>query len=109
MNGLWLVVAAACIYVLACRFYGRWLARHVVQLDNKRLTPVVRLNDDCSDTRDAFQLGRPLDRECQGGRLPYVMDQTQAINVPSKLAHCPFRKGTPVGPTAPVERAPPLT
>ena len=24
VNGLWLVVAAACIYVLAFRFYGRW-------------------------------------------------------------------------------------
>ena len=45
VNGLWLVVAAACIYVLAYRFYGRWLARQVVALDNKRLTPAVRLND----------------------------------------------------------------
>ncbi|MCC2640821.1 MAG: cstA [Nitrospira sp.] len=45
VNGLWLVVAAACIYVLAFRFYGRWLARRVLQLDNKRLTPAVRLND----------------------------------------------------------------
>ena len=45
VNGLWLVVAAACIYVLAFRFYGRWLARQVVQLDDKRLTPAVRLND----------------------------------------------------------------
>ena len=45
VNGLWLVVAAACLYVLAYRFYGRWLARHVVQLDNARLTPAVRLND----------------------------------------------------------------
>ncbi|MBX9719960.1 MAG: hypothetical protein K2X81_01075, partial [Candidatus Obscuribacterales bacterium] len=27
VNGLWLVVAASCIYVLAYRFYGRWLAR----------------------------------------------------------------------------------
>ena len=45
VNGLWLVVAAACIYVLAYRFYGRWLARQVVQLDNTRLTPAVRLND----------------------------------------------------------------
>ena len=45
VNGLWLVVAAACIYVLAFRFYGRWLARRVVQLDDKRLTPAVRLND----------------------------------------------------------------
>ena len=45
VNGLWLVVAAACMYVLAFRFYGRWLARQVVQLDDKRLTPAVRLND----------------------------------------------------------------
>ena len=45
VNGLWLVVAAACIYVLAYRFYGRWLARKVVQLDDRRLTPAVRLND----------------------------------------------------------------
>ena len=45
VNGLWLVVAAACIYVLAYRFYGRWLALQVVQLDDKRLTPAVRLND----------------------------------------------------------------
>lgn len=45
VNGLWLVVAAACFYVLAFRFYGRWIARRVVQLDDKRLTPAVRLND----------------------------------------------------------------
>lgn len=45
VNGLWLVVAAACIYVLAYRFYGRWLARHVVELNNQRVTPAVRLND----------------------------------------------------------------
>jgi carbon starvation protein len=45
VNGLWLVVAATCIYVLAYRFYGRWLARQVVELDNRRVTPAVRLND----------------------------------------------------------------
>ena len=45
VNGLWLVVAAACIYVLAYRFYGRWLARQVVELNNQRVTPAVRLND----------------------------------------------------------------
>ncbi|MBX3306987.1 MAG: carbon starvation protein A [Nitrospira sp.] len=45
VNGLWLVVAAACIYVLAYRFYGRWLARHVVGLNNQHVTPAVRLND----------------------------------------------------------------
>jgi carbon starvation protein len=45
VNGLWLVVAAACVYVLAYRFYGRWLACRVTALDNRRVTPAVRLND----------------------------------------------------------------
>src|SRR2546430_1673878 len=45
VNGLWLVVAAACFYVLAYRFYGRFLARRVVELDNRRITPAHRLDD----------------------------------------------------------------
>jgi len=45
VNGLWLVVAAACIYLLAFRFYGRWLAKQVVELNDERVTPAVRLND----------------------------------------------------------------
>jgi carbon starvation protein len=45
VNGLWLVIAAACTYVLAYRFYGRWLAQRVVELNNQRVTPAVRLND----------------------------------------------------------------
>src|SRR5712692_4339170 len=45
VNGLWLVVAAACFYVLAYRFYGRFLAQQVVELDNRRITPAHRLND----------------------------------------------------------------
>src|SRR5213592_1378819 len=45
VNGLWLVVAAACFYVLAYRFYGRFLARRVGELDNRRITTAHRLND----------------------------------------------------------------
>jgi len=45
VNGLWLVVAAACIYVLAFRFYGRWLARSVTELNDQHVTPAIRLND----------------------------------------------------------------
>ncbi len=44
VNALWLVIAAACFYVLAFRFYGRFLAR-VVGLDDRRITPAHRLND----------------------------------------------------------------
>ena len=42
INGLWLVAAAACIYVLAFRFYGRWIARSVIELNDQRVTPAVR-------------------------------------------------------------------
>ena len=45
VNGLWLVVAAACIFVLAFRFYARWIAQRVVELNDRRITPAVRLND----------------------------------------------------------------
>ncbi|MBA5865695.1 MAG: carbon starvation protein A [Nitrospira sp. CR1.3] len=45
VNGLWLVVAAGCVYVLAYRVYGRWLAKQVIELNNQRVTPAIRLND----------------------------------------------------------------
>jgi len=45
VNGLWLVVAASCFYVLAYRFYGRFLARRVMELDDRRRTPAYRLED----------------------------------------------------------------
>jgi carbon starvation protein len=45
VNGLWLVIAAACFYVLALRFYGRFLARRVLRLNDQRVTPAHRLHD----------------------------------------------------------------
>jgi carbon starvation protein len=45
VNALWLVVAAACLYALAYRFYAQWIARRVIELNNQRITPAVRLND----------------------------------------------------------------
>jgi carbon starvation protein len=45
VNALWLVVAAACCYTLALRFYGRFLARRVVELNDGRITPAHRLHD----------------------------------------------------------------
>ena len=34
INALWLVVAAACTYILAYRFYGTFIARKVFALDS---------------------------------------------------------------------------
>ena len=45
VNALWLVIAAVCVHVLAFRFYGRFLARTVVTLDDARLTPAHTEND----------------------------------------------------------------
>jgi len=45
MNGLSLVIGAACFLMLAYRFYGAFLAARVLTLDDTRVTPAVRLND----------------------------------------------------------------
>lgn len=45
LNAVWLVVAAACIFMLGYRFYSRFLALRVVQLDDRRATPAERLED----------------------------------------------------------------
>ena len=45
VNALWLVVAAACTFILAYRFYGSFLASKVFALDDRRATPAIRLAD----------------------------------------------------------------
>ncbi|MTD40727.1 carbon starvation protein CstA [Erwinia sp. CPCC 100877] len=45
INALWVVVAAVCVYLIAYRFYGIWIARRVLSVDATRMTPAVRHND----------------------------------------------------------------
>lgn len=45
INALWIVVAAVCIYLIAYRFYGLYIARTVLAVDPTRMTPAVRYND----------------------------------------------------------------
>jgi len=45
VNALWLVVAAICIYTLAYRFYGLFLAKKVAELNDLRITPAHRFYD----------------------------------------------------------------
>ncbi|HLA78841.1 MAG TPA: carbon starvation CstA family protein [Vicinamibacteria bacterium] len=44
-SGVFFVVAAACTYLVAYRFYSAFLAAKVLCLDNTRATPAERLND----------------------------------------------------------------
>lgn len=45
INAAWIVVAAVSVYVIAYRFYSRYIATAVVSLDGRRLTPAHRHND----------------------------------------------------------------
>jgi carbon starvation protein CstA len=45
VNAVWLVTAALSVYFIAYRFYSKFIAEKVLQLDASRPTPAVRHND----------------------------------------------------------------
>jgi len=45
VNALWLVVASGCFYVITYRFYASFLAAKVLTIDEKCITPAIRLSD----------------------------------------------------------------
>jgi carbon starvation protein len=45
VNAMWLVIAALCIYTIAFRFYGLWIANTVLGVNAARQTPAYRHND----------------------------------------------------------------
>jgi carbon starvation protein len=45
VNAAWLVVAAICIYFIAYRFYGLFVANRALGVDGTRQTPAARHND----------------------------------------------------------------
>jgi carbon starvation protein len=45
VGAVWLVTAAICVYLIAYRFYSKFIAERVLGLDDSRVTPAVRHND----------------------------------------------------------------
>src|SRR5246127_1652558 len=45
VNAAWLVIAAVCIYFIAYRFYGLFVANRALGVDGTRQTPAARHND----------------------------------------------------------------
>jgi carbon starvation protein len=45
INSIWLVLAAACTYTVAYRFYAKFIAARVMGLNDKRATPAERLRN----------------------------------------------------------------
>ena len=45
INAIWIVAAAVCVYLIAYRFYSKFIAYKALQLDAKRQTPAYKYND----------------------------------------------------------------
>ena len=45
VSAVWLVTAAICVYLIAYRFYSKFIAERVLGLDDARVTPALRHND----------------------------------------------------------------
>ena len=45
VNAAWLLTAAVCTYAVAYRFYSKFIATKIFELNEERATPAVRLND----------------------------------------------------------------
>ena len=45
INSVWLLTAAICSYFVAYRFYSRFLAKNVLELNDQRLTPAYAYQD----------------------------------------------------------------
>ncbi|MGQ1580290.1 carbon starvation CstA family protein [Acinetobacter baumannii] len=67
VNAVWLVLAAACVYSIAYRFYSLFIATKVFELNPRRLTPAHRLADglDYVPTNKYVLFGTPLCRDCR--------------------------------------------
>lgn len=48
INAIWLLTAAVCVYAISYRFYSKFIARKVFQLDDTRKTP-AEINNDGKD------------------------------------------------------------
>jgi carbon starvation protein len=45
INAIWVVAAAICVYLIAYRFYSKFIANRVLGLDATRQTPAYKFND----------------------------------------------------------------
>ena len=76
INALWIVVASVCIYLIAYRFYGLYIAKNVLAVDPTRMTPAVRHNDglDYVPTDKKVLFGHHFAAIAGAGRAPFRGD-----------------------------------
>ena len=72
MNGLYLVIISALVFVLAYRFYGAFIAAKVLTLNQYKVTPAFRFEDghDYVPTNKYVVFGHRRYRRCGPARRP---------------------------------------
>lgn len=87
ISATWLVVASVCIYLIGYRFYSKFIAEQVFELDDKRATPAVINNDgkDFVPTHKAVLFGHHFAAIAGAGPLVGPILAAQMGYLPSML------------------------
>ncbi|TQR34510.1 carbon starvation protein A [Campylobacter sp. MIT 99-7217] len=87
VSATWLVVAAICIYMIGYRFYSRFIAEKVFELDDKRATPALINNDgkDFVPTHKAILFGHHFAAIAGAGPLVGPILAAQMGYLPSMI------------------------
>src|SRR5215468_9789581 len=102
VNAAWLVVAAVCVYFVAYRFYGLFVAERALGVDATRPTPAYRHNDglDYVPTTRYVLFGQPD----QTGPVPSINLVTAGICRSGRTMRIPRARSSMVPILRKVER-----
>jgi carbon starvation protein len=45
ISSIWIIICSASIYIIFYRFYSKWIALKILNLDSERATPAIKIND----------------------------------------------------------------
>ncbi|PZT48017.1 carbon starvation protein A [Helicobacter valdiviensis] len=87
ISAVWIIVAAVCFYVIGYRFYAKYIAEKVLELDDNRATPAVVQNDgrDFVPTNKAILFGHHFAAIAGAGPLVGPILAAQMGYLPSMI------------------------
>ena len=94
MNGLYLVIISALVFVLAYRFYGAFIAAKVLTVNQYKVTPAFRFEDghDYVPTNKYVVFGHHF--AAIAGAGPLVVRSRRADGLPARYAVAAGGRGT---------------
>ncbi|CAM2939339.1 carbon starvation CstA family protein [Helicobacter burdigaliensis] len=87
ISAIWIIVAAVCFYVIGYRFYAKYIATKVLELDDNRATPAIVQNDgrDFVPTNKAILFGHHFAAIAGAGPLVGPILAAQMGYLPSMI------------------------